>query len=62
MLERNTDLVCTTCRWRAGHAPDCPRKDEPWPMIEVPHRIPLDLGSVTIGLYEQPDGSMKIGP
>ncbi len=29
--QRDTDLVCTTCRWRAGHSPDCPRKDEPWP-------------------------------
>lgn len=33
---RDTDLVCKTCRWRAGHSPDCPLKDNPWPMTEVP--------------------------
>lgn len=29
----DTDLVCTDCRWRGGHAPDCPRKGEPWPTL-----------------------------
>lgn len=33
---RNTDLVCTTCRYRDGHSPDCPLRDEPWPLVEVP--------------------------
>lgn len=40
---RDTDLVCTACRWRAGHAPDCPRRDEPWPTIKVP-ASPLPVG------------------
>lgn len=34
-LIRDGDAVCTTCRWKAAHSPDCPVKDEPWPMIEV---------------------------
>ncbi len=25
-------------------------------------RTPLDLGGATIGMYEQPDGSIKFGP
>lgn len=29
----DTDLVCTDCRWRGGHAPDCPRAAEPWPTM-----------------------------
>ena len=29
----DTDAVCATCRWRGAHAPDCPRKTEPWPTI-----------------------------
>jgi hypothetical protein len=27
------DAVCMTCNWRAAHSPNCPRRDEPWPMI-----------------------------
>lgn len=29
----NTDLVCTVCRWRGGHSPDCPHHGEPWPTM-----------------------------
>jgi hypothetical protein len=35
VMVRDTDSVCKTCRWRGDHAPNCVRKDEPWPMIEV---------------------------
>lgn len=31
---QDTDLVCTDCRWRGGHSPDCPRKHEPWPTMD----------------------------
>lgn len=34
-LIRDGDAVCTTCRWKGAHSPDCPLKDEPRPMIEV---------------------------
>ena len=32
----DTDLVCTSCRWRAGHAPECERAAELWPTMQLP--------------------------
>jgi hypothetical protein len=27
------DAVCTSCRWRGHHSPQCERIGEPWPLI-----------------------------
>lgn len=32
---RDFDAVCTSCRWKGAHAPDCELRDQMWPMIEV---------------------------
>lgn len=32
----DSDAVCTACRWRGGHSPDCERRNEGWPTIRVP--------------------------
>lgn len=32
----DTDLVCTECRCRAGHDPECAKASEPWPEMDVP--------------------------
>lgn len=32
---RDTDALCSTCRWRWNHDPRCAKKDEPWPRVMV---------------------------
>lgn len=32
----DSDAVCSTCRWRGNHAPQCERASEGWPTIPVP--------------------------
>lgn len=54
-MKRDTDLVCTTCRWRGGHSPDCPRKEEPWPMIEENTRAPDDVAQIVDWLLKEAD-------
>lgn len=33
------DAVCTTCRWRSAHAPDCTDRKTPWPQRDLPQHI-----------------------
>jgi hypothetical protein len=34
------NLVCTSCRWRGAHSPNCGRAGDGWPMMDAPD-IPL---------------------
>lgn len=55
------DAVCTVCRWKGAHSPECPRRDEPWPTIPMPElacTLPLDILETLLGLVmrvENPD-------
>jgi len=41
---RDRDALCTACRWRYAHSPDCERADETWPMV------PIEDGRVLISI------------
>lgn len=35
----DADAVCTSCRWRAAHAPNCPLVNTPWPTMHTDEQL-----------------------